>query len=934
MTTALVLVALAGLAAPYAVRVLGARAGLVLALAPLAVVVELLGHVPEIAAGSVVTEEVPWVPSLGIAWALRIDGLALLFALLVNVVGALVPVYAASYLDGKPRVGRVLAYLSMFIASMTGLVVADDLVVFFVFWELTGIFSYLLIGWDHERADARKSALTALLVTGAGALVLFAGLVLVAVTFDVERFSELVARRDEIREHAVYPALLACLAAGAFTKSAQVPFHFWLPGAMAAPSPVSALLHSATLVKAGIYLLARVEPALGDHFAWTLPLCVVGSVTILAGGIGALAATDLKKVLAHSTVVVLGALVVLLGIGTTVALEAALVLIVIHALYKSALFLVVGSVDHEAGSRERGALGGLARMMPVTAIAAVAATLSKAGLPPSGGFVAKELVIAAALDTPMIAAAVALSLSAAIGVAVAIRVGARPFFGAPGSAVARHEAPWLMTVPPMVLAVAGLVLGLISPAFGRALIGPALASIDPAAEMPELALWHGLTPALGAGVVAIIGGWLLHRLTADPARLADAAALVASPRALWDAGFERVLGLGAVAGRALSTLELRPMIVGVLVTAASLGAFVIASGNVPAAMSLAGHSPLGYLEAFALVALVVSLGAALTARRTTVMITALAGVGFVVSMLFVRAGAPDVALTQLVVETLLFVFAMFVLTRMRRAAPAASPTRLGAGRIVVAAAVGLVMTGVVLAMVSGPLDPSLARWFVANSAPEGMGANVVNVIIVDFRALDTFGEITVLGIAAIAIVAIARRTTSAEIPALRLRPPPFAVVGRPVAIALVVAGAWLFLRGHDAPGGGFIGGLVAGAAAVTGRLLGLDVPGRIVARVGPARIIAIGLACVLAAAVFALPSGGAFFEAKWSLSALARGLPAGTPVLFDLGVFLVVFGFVAGGADALTAHGDADRGPAGEGDDRGRERAERTPSAGRLAEEV
>ncbi len=500
---------------PLVRRISSPAGGWILSSLPAILAAYFLAQASGIWTGGVILANHPWAPALGISLNFRLDGLSLLFALLITGIGATVLVYSGRYLRDRSRLGRLYALLLFFMASMLGLVLAENLLLLYVFWELTSVSSYLLIGFEHERPRARSAALQSLLVTALGGLCLLAGVVLLGRMGGSFEISALLAQGDAIRAHALYPAALSLILIGAFTKSAQFPFHFWLPNAMEAPTPVSAYLHAATMVKAGVYLLARLSPVLGGTGDWTAAVMVVGAVTMVGGAVLALNKTDLKQILAYSTVSVLGILVFLTGLGTPVAIEAMMVYLVAHGLYKGALFLTAGAVEHEAGTRDITKLGALQKSMPVTACAAALAALSMAGLPPLLGFIGKELLYDSVLQAPRYEGLLTLAAvtAGALLFVLAAAAGFRPFFSR-ASHVRRdvHEAAFSLWVGPLLLGVGSLALGL-TPSLMNAPVRSAVLAIAPAVTAPvELALFHGLTPALFLSIVSAGGGLALYAL--------------------------------------------------------------------------------------------------------------------------------------------------------------------------------------------------------------------------------------------------------------------------------------------------------------------------------------------------------------------------------------------------------------------------------------
>ncbi len=763
--------------------------------------------IPSVAAGNVLRLDLPWLPSLGITVSFLVDGLSLTFALLVSGIGALVFLYSTAYMAGSPRLGRLVVLLAAFEASMLGLVLANDMILLFVFWELTTVTSFLLIGFFHEDPSARAKALQGLLVTGAGGLALLAGLLLLqtaAGTFDIAALEPLAGT---LTGDPLYPAILVLVLLGCFTKSAQFPFHFWLPNAMAAPTPVSAYLHSATMVKAGVYLLARLSPALGGTAAWLWSLTVVGAITAVLASVWALRQTDLKLMLAYTTVMALGTLTMFLGGASPYAIIAAATFLIVHALYKAALFLVVGIIDHETGTREIDAVGGLARAMPITFAATALAALSMAGFPPLLGFIGKELKYEGALavaSEPVLVTGAAV-LANALMVAVAALVTVRPFLGERRTTPkAPHEGPWAMWSGPVLLAVLGLVLGLFPDLIGRTLVEPIAVAILGHEVTVELKLWHGVNVPLVLSIVTVaLGAVFFWQAREIRYRLEDFELTWPAPAErgydLFLDGLKRLaawqtrvlqggrlarytlvtlgslaLGLGSavLASGALAWPSIPPVAY-VAVALAALGglAFMITRSRLAGLvlLALAGLTGLGGAIAhdlfiqWAIVGLA-ALGAIATAstRSRLAAFCALGIVGIAVALIFVIYGAIDVAMTQLLVETLVIIIAAVALLKLPRLtdATAAFPASPRIGHAVLSAVLGVVVTLSLWAVLAGDLDRRVTAFYEAESAPAAFGRNIVNVILVDFRALDTLGEIAVVAVAALAAYGL-----------LRLRPP-------------------------------------------------------------------------------------------------------------------------------------------------------------------
>lgn len=741
---AIALVAALALLAPGCARALPGRGGLLLGAGVAAAGALLVAAAPP--SPDAASFAAPWLPALGMTLAFRLDALALPFALLVTGVGALVVVYAWSYLAGEPERGRGVAVLLAFAASMLGVVLADDVLLLYVFWELTSVTSWLLIQFHHEREDARAASWHALLVTAAGGLALLAGLLLLATAAGTSRLSELVARGPALAAHPLLPWAAGLVVAGVVTKSAQFPFHGWLPRAMAAPTPVSAYLHAATMVKAGVYLALRLLPVLGATVPFRAGLAAAGAASLLVGAGRALLESDLKRVLAYSTVSALGLLLLLVAVGTPAAVHAALAYLLAHALYKGALFLAAGAVDHGAGTRDTDRLAGLRRAQPLTAAAAGLAALSMAGVPASLGYVAKEAAYGSLLDGRSLLLAVAVAGSALL-VASAAVAGWLPFRARRAlPPTPAHEVAPALWGPALALAVLGLALG-VAPAAADALLGPAAGSVAGARAAP-LALFHGWTG------VALSTGTLALGLAAVAARPRLRGALgPALARASGD-GFRAALRLLDRAARRQTALLLtgslrRYLAVTFGAVAALLAAGFLRAGELPAWRPGAPGAPEAVLGAVAILAALF----AVRARSRISAITALGAVGYAVGLLFLLFGAPDLAMTQIAVETVTVMVLLVAFRRLPRFTLLSS--RASRARdVLLASAVGVLMTGLVLAASDADAGAPVSAWHLEHSVSGAHGRNVVNTILVDFRALDTLGEATVLVIAGFGIVAL------------------------------------------------------------------------------------------------------------------------------------------------------------------------------------
>lgn len=706
---------------------------------------------------------VPWVAPLGIGLGFAADGLARLFLLLVCGVGAAVLAYAPGYLRGHARLGQLMGLLIAFTLAMIGAILADDLLLLLLFWEATSLLSFLLVGFEHDSQASRDSARQALLVTGAGGLALLAGIVLILLAAPGLRLGDLAHLDPAVLGDARFQTGVALVLVGAMTKSAQFPFHFWLPGAMAAPTPVSAYLHSATMVNLGVYVMARFDEAMGAVLWWEATLLTVGTITALWGAVQAPRERDLKRILAWSTVSALGTLTVLIGLPNELGALAFVALLLAHALYKAPLFFVAGNVDHATGTRLIDRLRGLRHGMPATALAALLAGLSMAGLPATVGFVAKDTIKAAKEVSEVLWVVEGASLLVStVGVAIASVAAVRIFFGRPAHPAghAPHEGGWRLVLPPLALAGTGVVFGLF-PALAEPLVADAARMISPALGRADASLETGwLLRIESFAVVWTVGavvyaGWNRLHGFLDRLRLLDRA----GPAAAYDAALR---GLKAAAGGLARALQARRLSRYLVATAAAAVLLSVpwASGlefPPPAAVEADGAGVLVGCVAASLGALL-----AVRARDTLGRLAGAGAVGAGSAIVFLFRGAPDLALTQLAVETVFVVVAAVALHRYRQRQGAATKPAgtWQAARVGVALAFGLLLGALLLALSGRPLETAMADYFLAQSVPQAHGRNVVNVIIVDFRALDTLGEIAVVMLAALAAWPLARRLPS------------------------------------------------------------------------------------------------------------------------------------------------------------------------------
>ncbi|NDW03760.1 putative monovalent cation/H+ antiporter subunit A [Jiella pacifica] len=758
-TLALALPFIAAALAPILKRIFGAYAGWILALAPAAAFALLFSFLPTIASGGVVSFGYDWIPAFDVRFSFRIDGLASTFALLITGIGTLIVLYSGGYLAGHRDQGRFFSFILMFMGAMLGLVLADDLMTLFVYWELTSITSFLLIGFDHEREKARRGAIQALAITGGGGLALLAGFILIREVAGLNSMSEILAAGDALRDSQYYLPIFVLVLCGAFTKSAQMPFHVWLPNAMEAPTPVSAYLHSATMVKAGIYLLLRTQPALGDTALWTTVLPLFGAVTLVMGALLAVRATDIKITLAYTTVSSLGLLVMLIGVSTEYALIAAVLYLIAHSLFKGGLFMVAGSVDHGAHTREIGKLGGLAKHMPITFAAALLCALSMGGITPFVGFLAKEEIYHAlehgdAYHVALMAAAI---LGNALMFAAAFIVALKPFVGKlPETIHHPHEGSPTIWLGPLVLGVLGLLGALFYETYHQLFSVPMASAAVGAPVEIDISWVPHLNLAFALSLATIVLGIVIY-LASNAIRTATSRVLSAIG---WgpDHGFDQAMrGLLRFSFFVTSRLQSGRldyyMTVTVMVIAAGLFAPMILGGALPAEPSM---PTLYFYEWIVLALILVGILAVVIAKNRLTAIVSLGIQGFSIALLFILLGAPDLSFTQFMVETLSVVILALVMTRLKLSPADHRPMRETLPDAALALAGGAGLGLFLLSIVQRPFDPVLSDFFERYSYPIAHGHNIVNVIIVDFRGVDTMGELAVVMAAGLAILALIR----------------------------------------------------------------------------------------------------------------------------------------------------------------------------------
>jgi multicomponent K+:H+ antiporter subunit A len=889
---------------------------------------------PSVQHGGVVRHVIEWVPALGLSVTLRMDGFAWLFSMLITGIGLLVVIYARYYMSPKDPVSRFYAFLLAFMGAMQGLVVSGNLILLAVFWELTSIFSFLLIGYWHHNQAARDGARMALTITGTGGLCLLAGMVLLGQIVGSYDLDDVLAAGAVIRSHDLYVPMLLLVLAGALTKSAQFPFHFWLPNAMSAPTPVSAYLHSATMVKAGVFLLARFWPVLSGTPEWFTLVGLAGLTTLLLGAYFAIFQQDLKGLLAYSTISHLGLITALLSFGSPLAAVAAIFHMANHATFKASLFMAAGIIDHEAGTRDMRRLSGLFAFLPITATLAMVAAAAMAGVPLLNGFLSKEMFFAESLEQHQRslldgAAPYVATIAGAFAVTYSVRFIHTVFFGPKPVDLPKepHEPPHWMRLPIELLVVACVIVGTIPAlSIGGFLDTAVIGVLGDRTPEYSLSVWHGVNVPLLMSAAALVAGLLLYWLLRTHLKNAEEGPPFFR-RFKGQRIFERVLV--AVSWRwaralegFLATRRLQPQLRLLVVAALLAGVWAMwGAGDLWPSLTTRGLDPvLGTLWAIGAVCAIAAAYQAKFHRLAALIL--LSGAGLVTCISFIWLSAPDLAVTQLLVEIVTTVLLLLGLRWLPKrdeeiAVRIDSTTRLRRHRdfgIAVAAGLGAA-TMAYLTMLT-PLPPSVGDFYLERAYSEGGGTNVVNVILVDFRGFDTMGEIVVLAIVALTVFALLRRFRPAEdnagLPYQQRDQNEFdtiqserevgetlkdyllvpSVIMRWMFPAIVLLAAYLFLRGHDLPGGGFAAGIAMAIAFLLQYLAGGTrwVEERL--RILPVRWIGFGLLAAALTGAGSMLFGYPFLTSYFQYTEIPfiGDVPTATALLFDLGVFSLVVG--------------------------------------------
>lgn len=895
-----------------------------------------LWQIQDIQGGANIFSSLPWIPSLGIEFNVYLDGLSLLFALLITGIGSLVVLYSIFYMDkNKEAVHRFYTYLLMFMGAMLGVVLSDNLMILYGFWELTSISSFFLIAfWDH-REGSRYGALKSMLITVFGGMAMLGGFILIYVMTGTFNFTLITERIDLIIGHPLMLPAIILILLGAFTKSAQFPFHIWLPDAMEAPTPVSAYLHSATMVKAGLYLVARFTPVFAGESVWFMTMIMVGITTMIVGSITATKQIDLKAMLAYSTISQLGLMMTLFGLGAAGynstggqhsilyvgATTAAIFHLINHAVFKGSLFMIVGIIDHETGTRDIRKLGGLMKLMPVTFTIAMMGTLAMAGIPPFNGFLSKEMFFTAVLhageihiwnaDTWGILIPMVAWLGSVFTFVYSMMLLLRTFTGKlqPERLERKpHEAGMGLLISPVILGSLTLILGLFPNLLSYTLIEPALASIHSGSLAPgekflvSIHMWHGWTLELFMTIGVVVIGIVVYQLYRKYGEWNQPLNRKFTLNGLYDNGLAWLNNASNRLTSGYMTGSVRHYLIyifGFIILSLGITMWLTEGFHI----DLTGNAPITLYETVIVIVLICATLAVPFSKSRMTSIVLTGTVGYMVSLLFIIFGAPDLALTQMIVETVsvtLFLLCFYHLPKLKREI---AKLRFKMTNFLIALGVGVVVTIIALSSLSAGNSfsfESISKYFLEESYLAAGGKNVVNVILVDFRGFDTMLEITVLGIAALGIYSMISLSMAPD--SKTVVPSPIAVqksndlilktISRIAAFIILAFSIYLFMSGHNAPGGGFIGGLMTSSALVLVAIaFGMNRLHRVIP-IDFRQLIALGMTIAYMTGL-----GSLWFDAPFLSHAfthqhvpLLGDVELATAVLFDLGVYLTVIG--------------------------------------------
>lgn len=859
----------------------------------------LLGYTDAVFSGQKIVSITPWMPALGIDFAFRLDGLGFLFALLILCVGLLIILYAKYYLSENDSMGKFYALLMMFMAAMLGIVLTENILLTFVFWELTSVSSFLLIGFWNHKAESRRGARMALTITGGGGLAMLAGFLLLGHVAGSYELTKIFEAREVVQSSPLFMPILILILIGAFTKSAQFPFHFWLPQAMAAPTPVSAYLHSATMVKAGVFILARLYPVLGGTYDFEIIVSVVGLVTMAFAAYVAIFKHDLKGLLAYSTISHLGLIIFLIGLSSPLSAAAAVFHIINHATFKASLFMVAGIIDHECGTRDMRRLRGLFKFMPYTATLAMVAAASMAGVPLFNGFLSKEMFFVESLALSHlgwfgVVAPYVVTFGGICSVAYSARFVNNVFFNGTPTDLPHtpHEPPRFMKIPVEILVVLCILVGVLPALTVAPLVFVAAVDVF-GGSIPEytIAIWHGFNLPLLMSAVALLGGLVMFWLLQNRFNLHLHSPKELNGHRIFVRIIESLLMFARRVTAVVQNGSLQRYLALLIASVIVLGAwpfiqFGYSTGDAPVSPA----NPVAIVVW--VIAVVAAIASAIMHRQRLIAVILVGVVGLTTALTFAYFSAPDLALTQLTVEVVSTALLLMALALMPLVGPKESTQGRRLRDIGLAVLAGAGVTALMWAVLTRPHE-SIAWYYLAQSMPLGGGSNVVNVILVDFRGFDTFGEIIVLGIAALGALSLMDGLQMPrKLSSTYLSPVLLSVAARTLLPFALLVSVYIFLRGHNLPGGGFIAGLITAVALLMQYMAGGSVATSAKLRMNFPKVIGSGVLIAGLTGLVSFVFGSAFLTSAFGhpILPLVGEVPLASAAAFDLGVYLTVVG--------------------------------------------